>query len=148
MIGSFGHEGQLHKSFLICSFRLMIVILATKVKLHLVFYISITFGHFYLFWNFVGFYFRGRDQVKLFVYILICILKALIHLCSSILFIEDHLCLGFLCSFGPTWLFIGLRSGSKAFWIPTHVYQQLSFRYHWCRDAKSNSYGWPGGWIS
>ena len=64
------------------------------------------------------------------------------------MFIEVHLYLGFLCSFGPTGLFMGLRSGSKTFWIPIHVYQQLSFRYHWCRDAKSNSYGWPGGWIS
>ena len=31
------------------------------------------------------------------------------------------------CSTG---LFMRLRSGSKALWRPTYVYQQLSFRYH------------------
>ena len=57
---------------------------------------------------------------------------------------------------GPTGLLLGSKSGSKAFWIPTNVYQQLSFRYHCCRDAKLNLYGsggwvggwWVGGWIS
>ena len=29
-----------------------------------------------------------------------------------------------------TRLFIQLRSGSKALWTPTYVYQQLSFTYH------------------
>ena len=55
--------------------------------------------------------------------------QLLIQNYSSIVFIEipPWAILHLSCS---TRLFIQLRSGSKALWTPTYVYQQLSFTYH------------------
>ena len=51
-----------------------------------------------------------------------------------------------LAFFYSTGLFSGIRLSAKLFLTPTHIYQQLFFRCHCCRDSKLNSYG-SGGWL-